>query len=799
MNGRLNSFLVPFVLLVSLAALNGADALKTPAKKPNIVVFLADDMPWHYPGFNGGSCETSNLDRLAKEGTRLTQFYVHSVCSPTRAAFLTGRYPFRNGMEERSHGNDVAGMLPDERTLAQALKQAGYDTALIGKWHLGNWYQRQLPLQRGFDHHYGLYGALISYNGKTRGLWYDWHRDGETIREDGYTTDLFAREFERMMAARSNDKPFFYYVGFNAMHSPYDAPPALVEKYRKRAGAKAPPQELATLESMDTAIGKMIATMKTKGVLENTLIVFFSDNGGANANPPFRNGKGSTYEGGVRVPCVIHWPGHVPADKQVDSMVHVTDLYPTLLKLAGASLEQPLALDGMDMWDVLTGTKPSPRAEVVHNLPNGGTGEMGEMSICQGTWKLVGKELFDLSSDPGERIDLAAKHPEICKKLNARIQQLVGERRQPEKHLNIPDKPLLVFGEKENANPPAWLQPYLDSLPAMKRKNVPADTSSSTTSAQERKVDEPNSANNAKDTLLLENGVAKVGISRGMGAAITWLSSKDYPKNMVNSSDPGRLIQQSYYAGNKLDRKTDGQSKSWSPWTWNPIQGGGVSSWARVSEFKRPDAATLYSETVPKLWDMPDEEAAALMRQWTGFEPGMPNVIAVRCELVVQREVNDRWGPARPAHQEVPACYFTRNFDRVKAYLGNGQWRNESQPPGPPWGKIDPPRKAVALFNANGQGVAVFSPAASEKWNFGPHGGGLSDDPKAGPCMHVAPIAMVSLGPKSIYRYRYWLVVGTESELAARLDGLLGKYADEIAELSNPVQPALSKPQSAKN
>ncbi len=456
-------------LLLALSATLRATDARIP--KPNIVVFLADDMNWNYPGFNGGQCETPNLDRLAKEGTRLTRFYVHSVCSPTRAALLAARYPFRNGMEERSHGNDTAGMLPDERTLAQALKQTGYDTALIGKWHLGNWYQRQLPLQRGFDHHYGLYGALISYNGKTRGLWYDWHRDGETIREDGYTTDLFAREFERLMAARTSGRPFFYYVAFNAMHAPFDAPPKLVDKYRKLAaaapgpGKNAPPQELATLESMDTAIGKMIAAMKAKGVLDNTLIVFFNDNGGTGENPPFRGGKGSTYEGGVRVPCIIHWPGHVPANKMVDGMAHVTDLYPTLLKLAGGSLEQPLPLDGMDMWDVFTGRKPSPRTEVVHNLPDGGRGEMGDMSICQGPWKLVGKELYDLSNDPGEKTDLATKHPDIYKKLYDRIQQLVAERRPPEKHLNIPDKPLLVFGEKENAHPPAWLQPYLDSLP----------------------------------------------------------------------------------------------------------------------------------------------------------------------------------------------------------------------------------------------------------------------------------------------------------------------------------------------
>lgn len=287
------------------------------------------------------------------------------------------------------------------------------------------------------------------------------------------------------------------------------------------------------------------------------------------------------------------------------------------------------------------------------------------------------------------------------------------------------------------------------------------------------------------EVLLLDNGTVKVGIDRAKGAAITWLSWADYPKNMVNSSDPGRLIQQSYYAGLRLDRKADGQSKAWSPWSWNPIQGGGVSSWARVKEFKRRDHNALYAETVPKLWDMPSEEAAALMRQWTSFEPEMPNVVVVRCELIAQRQENDRWGPARLSPQEIPACYFTRNFETVKSYLGNGQWRTESQPAGPPWGRTLPPRKAMALFNAQGLGVAVFSPAATQTWNFGPHGSGTSDNPAAGPCMHVAPIDRVNLGPKSTYRYRYWLMVGNEQQLVARLDILWNKYSTERSELIN--------------
>ncbi len=293
--------------------------------------------------------------------------------------------------------------------------------------------------------------------------------------------------------------------------------------------------------------------------------------------------------------------------------------------------------------------------------------------------------------------------------------------------------------------------------------------------------------NAASESLLsLDNGTVRISIDRSKGAAITWLSWAGYPKNSVNHADPGRLIQQSYYAGHRLDRRADGQSPSWSPWTWNPIQGGGVASWARVNVMERRDDGVLYGETVPKLWDMPDEEAAALMCQWTGFEPSMPDVVVVKSELICQRKHGDRWGPAAPRPQEIPACYFTRNFSDMRSYLGAGKWRAESQPPGPPWGHTDPPLKAMAFFTKSGQGIAVYSPTSTINWNFGPHGGGASDDPAAGPCMHVAPLDRVSLGPKSTYSFRYWMVVGDEKQIAARLDSLMEKYSGERASLSDP-------------
>jgi len=291
----------------------------------------------------------------------------------------------------------------------------------------------------------------------------------------------------------------------------------------------------------------------------------------------------------------------------------------------------------------------------------------------------------------------------------------------------------------------------------------------------------------ADDQLMLDNGTIQIGIDKSKGASITWLSWSDHPENVVNIADPGRLIQQSYYAGKSIDRRADGQSSHWSPWTWNPIQGGGISSWATSTRAEiSDDRQTLFAETVPKLWDMPDEEAAALMRQWTKLEPGMPDVIVVRCEFISKRKPGDRWGPAVARHQELPACYFTRKFDRFKSYLGNKRWKPENQSPGPPWGRTTPSKNAMACFAANGQGIAVFSPSATEAWNFGPHRDGSSGEPNAGPCVHIAPIANLKLEPRTTLSYRYWLIVGDEARIARRLDQLIRKYSAERIKISSP-------------
>jgi len=427
--------------------------------KPNIVIFLSDDMGWGQLGYQGGKdIPTPNIDRIAAEGTRLTQFYVCSVCSPSRASLMTGRYPFHNGMEERTHGADTGGMLPDERTLAQALRDAGYYTAILGKWHLGSWYSRHLPMQRGFDHQYGYYGALIDTFTKMREGVYDWHRDQQPINEPGYTTFLIADEFARTLDRLDPAKPFFFYVAFNAVHGPHDAPPEYLKKYESVKGGRA--KEYPMLECMDVAIGRMLDSLKQKGLLDNTLVIFFNDNGAPAGigNAPYRGHKGENYEGGVRVACALRWPGHVKSGATVDEMLHAVDLYPTLVKLAGGSPAQPLPLDGRDAWPTITDDQPTPHKEIVLSVPGFDRSETGPASIRVGDLKLVGDELYDIRNDPYEKQNIAAQRPDEVRQMKSRLRQLAAERRPPEPHGRIPVSPLLLLGEDENKKPlPEWL------------------------------------------------------------------------------------------------------------------------------------------------------------------------------------------------------------------------------------------------------------------------------------------------------------------------------------------------------
>ena len=468
---------VLFLILAVVAPSIAAPATESAALRPNIVFILSDDHGWADVGWHSPEIKTPHLDRLAAAGAKLEQFYVQPVCSPTRAAFLTGRYPMRHGLQIGVVRPWAQYGLPlEERTLPQMLKAAGYTTAIVGKWHLGHYDPAYLPTRRGFDHQYGHYNGNIDYYTHERDGGFDWHRDDRVNHDEGYSTHLIAREAVRLIKEKSADQPLFLYVPFNAVHSPHQVP----EHYKKPYAALAEPRRTyaGMVAAEDEAVGQIVAALEAKGIRQNTLIVWSSDNGGPSpgrvtSNGPLRAGKGTLYEGGVRVCAFATWDGHIKPGSTVDATLHMVDWYPTLARLAGASLEQKLPLDGRDAWAAIAAGAPSPHDAILLNTtPTSGAIRMGD-------WKLVlngsandsedaenpaptaakkskkkksadeSVELFNLARDPYEKTNLAATQPAKVAELRARYAtfaaQAVAPKVQPrDPAFQVPK----IWGEK---------------------------------------------------------------------------------------------------------------------------------------------------------------------------------------------------------------------------------------------------------------------------------------------------------------------------------------------------------------
>jgi arylsulfatase A-like enzyme/peroxiredoxin len=359
---------------------------------------------------------------LANSGAKLEAFYVQPVCSPTRAALMTGRYPIRHGLQVGVVRPWAQYGLPlEEQTIAQGLKSAGYATAIVGKWHLGHVAPEYLPTRRGFDHQYGHYNGALDYNTHRRDGGLDWHRDDAVSHDEGYTTHLLARESVRIIQQYANKKPFFLYVPFNAVHSPHQVPNKYLKGLDHLQGERR--TYAGMLVAMDEAIGQIHTAIREAGIEEQTLIVFTSDNGGpqpgkVTSNGNLRAGKATHYEGGVRVAAFATWPGKIAANSVVTEPLHIVDWYPTLLRLAGAQIEQRLPLDGRDLWDTLTAGAPSPHEDILINAtPANG-------ALRAGPWKLVvvsprSPSAEEADTDPNEATDLAQQHPEIVERLFA--------------------------------------------------------------------------------------------------------------------------------------------------------------------------------------------------------------------------------------------------------------------------------------------------------------------------------------------------------------------------------------------
>ncbi len=405
---------------ILLATMASCSVVMAAESRPNVVVIVADDLGYGDLGYLGGKdVPTPHVDQLANEGVRFTSGYVSGpYCSPTRAGLLTGKYQQRFGHEfNPGQGPNAAeiGLSVKETTIANRLKAAGYTTGLVGKWHLGN-AEKFRPLQRGYDEFFGFLGGAHPYF--TEEGQAPIFRGNEEIQEAEYLTDAFAREAVSFID-RHKEKPFYLQLTFNAVHTPMHSKPEHKQKFasiedetrRNYAGM---------LFSMDESIGKVVEALKKAGVRENTLIAFISDNGGppvnGSSNGALRGYKATTWEGGVRVPFVLNWPGQLkPAE--YDQPVIQLDLLPTILATVGAPVPAEEKLDGVNLVPYVKGEVPGAPHESLY-------WRFGEQTaIRHGDWKLVKANgidkpaLFNLKDDIGEQHDKAASEPEVFAKL----------------------------------------------------------------------------------------------------------------------------------------------------------------------------------------------------------------------------------------------------------------------------------------------------------------------------------------------------------------------------------------------
>jgi arylsulfatase A-like enzyme len=406
---------------------------------PNLIVIMTDDQGYADVGFNGcKDIPTPNLDSIARNGVRFTSGYVtYPVCSPSRAGFLTGRYPQRFGYERNPRfqpNNRVSGLALTEATLADALGKVGYRCGVVGKWHLGA-HPDLHPLKRGFHEFFGHLGGGARYfpadltREQTAGAMDEDEsyrlkilRNHEPVQTTQYLTDEFSDEAVKFVM-RHQAQPFFLYLAYNAPHTPMQA----AEKYLSRfSDITNPPRRTyaAMVSAVDDGVGRLLATVRQLGLEEKTLIVFLSDNGGpeqANAsnNGPLRGGKSDVWEGGIRVPFAAQWPGHLPKGTVYEQPVISLDIFATIAALTGAPTDSARPLDGVNLMPFVTGKNTSAPHEAVYLRKF----DQGAFAVRRGDYKLVipksgtAPQLYNLAADLGETKDLAADRPELLAEL----------------------------------------------------------------------------------------------------------------------------------------------------------------------------------------------------------------------------------------------------------------------------------------------------------------------------------------------------------------------------------------------
>ncbi len=440
--------IVAGIFFAGMARTASAATKPRTAQRPNILFILSDDQGWMDMGYNGSKVLTPNLDRLAKAGVRLDANYVFPTCSPTRVALIAGRNPSRYHIWGPIAGSSQKALPPQTVTIADMLHSAGYYTAISGKWHLG--LRPEVgPLQYGFDSTYGyLHGQIDPYEHLYKYGDRTWHRQDRLIDEEGHVTDLLTKEAIRVIQ-RKSDQPFFLYVPYNVPHFPLQEPPEWLAMYEDRI--QNPDRKLyaASLTHMDDGIGQIIAALDQTGKRNSTLIIYSSDNGGQESwgspkseyrgkfpparvqgnNLPLRDWKSHLFEGGIRVPAMVNWPGHLKPGV-VAAPVSILDWYPTFAHLIGVEINPSLKLEGRNIWSALTG-KPS--SDLSQRILYWNTKR--EAAVRIGPWKLIrhlrngnsAPQLYNVIDDPYEKTDLASSRPkkveELSQELKRQMQQ----------------------------------------------------------------------------------------------------------------------------------------------------------------------------------------------------------------------------------------------------------------------------------------------------------------------------------------------------------------------------------------
>ncbi|TWT81424.1 Arylsulfatase [Planctomycetes bacterium CA13] len=453
---KMNQLRPVTIAIVSFAVCAVADPASG-SSPPNVLIIMCDDLGYADVGFNGAKdITTPSLDELANSGTICTSAYVaHPVCGPSRAAIMTGRYPHNFGEQFNLPDHHEMGTPLSEVFLSQLLKDAGYYTGAIGKWHLGQQPQYQ-PNQRGFDEFYGILGGGHQYFPEKYRPKYEkavragqkkipmnispLQRNGKDARETEYVTDAFSREAVAFLEqASTKNQPWFLYLSYTAPHSPIEAKADDMSHFTHIADKKRRTYA-AMVYAVDRGVGRVVDTLKSTGNFDDTLIIFLSDNGGkaggsAN-NAPLKGGKRGVEEGGYRVPMFFHWPSNVPAGQKFHHPILSLDFYPTLARLTSSTIPEGKMLDGKDVWDeLLAGTNPHPD-EMIYAMSH--RSGYTDVSGRRNQWKVSRTrrrwQLYDVVEDIGETHDLSKRYPERLKQMVSDVEKWGRNHQMPQWH-----------------------------------------------------------------------------------------------------------------------------------------------------------------------------------------------------------------------------------------------------------------------------------------------------------------------------------------------------------------------------